>query len=561
MLPTYYFSGRVYNAAHNRSDTTGSQSFGFFALTDGRVRGTIHTGDKIYQIESLDANTVSIVQTDWTETGNIDEGALIPDRDVRGAQQREASREMLFASQQAVAASGSVTPTEVDIVVVYTTKALQRAVAAGQDYVGQAAFSVYYTNQIYQNSSINARLRLVGVGTTNLTESSNMESDLYRITLPYIQNHNPDVLNLRNQLRADLAILVADYNGNNSTTGLGTTNGIAFKSIDQHEQISGPITYLPEYAFGVVDYDFMGKAVSTFPHEVGHIYGADHNPENDNSPNSGFYYGHGKRKNNNFCPDFICGQEWQTVMSYGNSTQIPYFSTPSLTWGGNAIGSTTQNNVLVHNNTAYAVSLFRTPPAPPLSVDVQGPSTATAGSTVTYTAVVSAGQTSVQYVWRLRTADMNEDEPGTIVQTGGSTYTMLFTAPGFVSAEVTNAQGEVAQDGIYTALPYINPCPKPTLPGCEILDDDMLSDTDVAVNQPMRVVYATGRLQVWLGLETSISAEIAVYDLLGRQVIARQASPDAASFALALPPLPAGTYLVVVRSAGTHTFTKTFVVR
>ncbi|MBE2187511.1 MAG: hypothetical protein IAE99_12135 [Rhodothermales bacterium] len=549
--PTYYFSGRVYNARRSRSDTLNNGSFGFIAVTNGRIRGTIHTDDSAYQIESLDASTVSIVQTDWAEIGNIDEGALKPEPVAQAAQPSGKVSEMLFAPQQAAEATSSTTPTEVDIVVVYTTRALQRAVAEGQDYVGQSAFSVYYTNQIYENSGINARLRLVGIGTTDYAESHDMLQDVNGITPGHPDFVHSRVSDLRNQLRADIAIMVGDYSG--------PTHGVAWHAVDQHEVVNGPISFLPEWAFGIVDYDFMGRAISTFPHEVGHIYGAGHNPEDDNS-NGGFYYGHGMRKVNNFCPDFICGNQWQTVMSYGQVTQIPYYSTPSISYNGDPIGSSSQRNVLVHNNYAYAVSRFRLPPAPPLSVDVQGPSTASAGSTVTYTAVVSSGQTSVQYVWRRRTADMDEDQPGTVVQTGGTTYTLIFNEPGFVSVEASNTQGEVAHDGVYTSLPYMNPCPKPTMPGCGPLDPNLLSEENLAVDTSIRATYEAGRLRVWLeGVEAAI--EIEVYDLLGRRLAAQPIGSNSTPLTLALPSLPAGMYLVAARSAGVRTLTQTFVVQ
>src|SRR5690606_15312455 len=111
----------------------------------------------------------------------------------------------------------------------------------------------------------------------------------------------------------------------------------------------GPLYVNAERGYGTVDYDYMDGV--TFAHECAHIFGADHNDE-DNVPDAGFRYGRGMRRS--VCPLF-CSGAWRTVMSYGGQPQIPYFSTPFREYSDDVLGDTYHNNVLIHNSSRNAL--------------------------------------------------------------------------------------------------------------------------------------------------------------------------------------------------------------
>ena len=99
----------------------------------------------------------------------------------------------------------------------------------------------------------------------------------------------------------------------------------------------------------------------SFAHELGHNFGALHDPYVDPGT-SPYAYGHGYA---------VPAAGWRTVMAYNNAcsaagtscTRIPYFSNPNLTYGSPALplGTTsTSDNTRVHNQNAATVANFRT---------------------------------------------------------------------------------------------------------------------------------------------------------------------------------------------------------
>src|SRR5262249_6882526 len=115
----------------------------------------------------------------------------------------------------------------------------------------------------------------------------------------------------------------------------------------------------PSYGFSVINRGCASGNYS-FPHELGHNFGARHDTYVDPTPTP-YAYGHGWVDVN---------EGWRDVMAYNNAcsavgkncTRIAYFSNPSLSYGSPAdpLGSTaTANVVQVHNQNAYTVANFR----------------------------------------------------------------------------------------------------------------------------------------------------------------------------------------------------------
>ena len=53
------------------------------------------------------------------------------------------------------------------------------------------------------------------------------------------------------------------------------------------------------------------------------------------------------------------GNAFRTVLSYGGATRVPFFSSPTVLYGGRVTGTATQNNARALNDNAAIVSAFR----------------------------------------------------------------------------------------------------------------------------------------------------------------------------------------------------------
>lgn len=222
----------------------------------------------------------------------------------------------------------------IDVMVVYSNQA---AAAAGTAIGAQIQQAVDTANLVYANSGIATRLRLVHFEQVNYDDSGDFPTDLDRLTNAgdgYMDN----VQALRNTYGADLVSLFVE---NMQYCGYGWI---------------GPD---PNYAFSVINRSCASGNYS-YPHELGHNFGARHDVFVDSST-APYAYGHGW---------VDVGEAWRDVMAYNNAcaavgvtcTRIPYFSNPNQTYGSpaDALGSsTTADTVRVINQNAVTVANFR----------------------------------------------------------------------------------------------------------------------------------------------------------------------------------------------------------
>ena len=264
---------------------------GHLFLGDGRVFELVTKSDGAY-LEEFDPSTIRETANDALDAG------LLP---------------ALPLGDTAVADDGTV----IDVMVVYT--AATRAAAGGEAQI-QALVreGVALSNQAYANSGINQRLRLAHVGEVDYTESGDISTDLERLT-GLTDGFMDNVHQLRDRVGADFVSLWISRS--DSAAGVGWLN-------------TSQSTAFARRAFNVCD---RRAAVSnlTFPHELGHNMGSNHDRGNS-SGTPLFPYSYGFQQADT-APFF------RTVMAYAcsagiNCPRVPYFSNPDVRFAGSLTG-------------------------------------------------------------------------------------------------------------------------------------------------------------------------------------------------------------------------------
>ena len=236
----------------------------------------------------------------------------------------DASTDDLPNVLSAVPAKATDSGATIDVMVVYSS---QTAAAAGSAIDAQIQQAIDTANTVYANSGITTRLRLVHSEQANYSESGDYPTDLNWLS------GNSAIATLRNTYAADLVSMLVE---SSQYCGYGWI---------------GPAT---TYAFSVINRGCASGNYS-FPHELGHNFGARHDTYVD--PTSTPYaYGHGW---------VDCIEGWRDVMAYPTQcggTRIPYFSNPGMTYGTppDLLGTTTTADAArVHNQNASTVANFR----------------------------------------------------------------------------------------------------------------------------------------------------------------------------------------------------------
>jgi hypothetical protein len=268
----------------------------------GRTYSLRYVGDGVHAWTPVDS---TMFPTRDCATGVRPDPVLPPDSEADPAGPADGGH-----GESGIAGGCNAPPLHFDVAIYYTAAA--RNEAGGTDAIrAQCQLAVDTTNQVYQASGISARMVLVFRGETSYDETSDVETDRDRLADPsdgYLDGAHAT----RNDYGADFVCLFVDASDPDNC-------GIAFCTPSDSS-----------YGFCVVQ---QGCAVSnfSFPHEIGHIQGCAHNPEDAGSCNE--YcdsYGH------RFTGD--SGQRWRTVMSYNDdnnpSTRIGIFSNPFVNFDG-----------------------------------------------------------------------------------------------------------------------------------------------------------------------------------------------------------------------------------
>lgn len=278
------------------------------------LTGTVRTAGRLYQIRPLRNGGHAI--------NRIDEALMPPDHPADYRPRPVVPFEPM-RSERSDADAKANTVVRVGMLVA------QSAANAIGDVTGFANLAVAESNQGFSNSGVSVTLQLAGVYTIAYN-SAGFSTDLSRFR-GTSDGHLDSWHGTRNSITADLSVLVVN---NSSSCGIGYLNSSA------------------STAFSVVHHG-CATGYYSFGHEIGHNFGAHHNPEAP-ANNTTYPYGHGY---------LHPGSAWRTIMAYNCSAGCPrinYWSNPSRTYNGAVMGTTSKhNNTRVLNNRRGTVAGFR----------------------------------------------------------------------------------------------------------------------------------------------------------------------------------------------------------
>ncbi|MEP7287726.1 MAG: M12 family metallo-peptidase [Chloroflexota bacterium] len=292
-------------------------------IGNGVMNGAINVGGHLYEIDPVSGATHAILEIDVTKMPP-EAQPLVPPTSTRPAK----------PSITAIPDDGTV----IDVMVIFTPQALAAVGGSTATMLNNIAGAVALANQGYLNSGVRQRLRLVYAGPTTYDETgSTFDTDLARLTNPS-DGFMDEIPPLRAAYGADLVslgIANTDYCG---LAWLMTNVSTSFASNGYSAVSVGCYTYY------------------SMAHEMGHNMGSNHDHTNA-SGGGAFSYSYGFRDET--------GGTFRTIMAYAGcpSTclRVNFWSNPSVTYGGLAMGDGVSNNALSLNNTANVVSNFSAP--------------------------------------------------------------------------------------------------------------------------------------------------------------------------------------------------------
>ncbi len=239
----------------------------------------------------------------------------------------------------------------IDVLVAYTPGALVDAETTN-GMNSEIALAISTTNTAYANSGVSGRIRLAG--TTALTEDYDLSTTSLNEVTGTSDGHSDSLHAVRNATGADLvSVLVHDP----SSCGLAWIL----------DGVTGSSSHSP-YGFSTVNYSCAVSNYS-FPHELGHNMGLNHDRYVDPAPTL-YPYALGY-------VNVAAG--WRTIMAYNNECadqspsvyceRLGRFSNPDQSYLGAPLGrpssgSSPADNRKALNNTQAFVSSWRAKPTP-----------------------------------------------------------------------------------------------------------------------------------------------------------------------------------------------------
>lgn len=287
---------------------------------NGELSGNLNYKAGNYSINPMGKGSFSLIEIDFKRFPIHEDAPGMIDS-------RKSEENTDMAADPAVAAASC----NLRVLVAYTTTAENYI----KNYLGFSRLTqfalqaVAETNQAYINSGVNIHMELAALVRVNYTESGNYSTDLNRFQQTS-DGYMDEIHSYRNIYAADVNVLIFN---NDAYCGMAPA-----------------ILASANNAFSVVHYE-CALGYYSFAHEIGHLQGCDHNPEQSTNPI--YSYGHGY---------VYSAGNWRTIMAYSISgeTRLQYFSNPNVTYNGVSMGTAARSyNARVLNQTAGTISNFR----------------------------------------------------------------------------------------------------------------------------------------------------------------------------------------------------------
>ncbi len=318
----YSWYGRLESTADEEDTYCQDGDLMLISSEDGKI-GHITIDDKTYELRELSENTFILgkvdnsIFTEWEcATGLLDTTSTNFIEDDSPAEQRS-----------------MINCNRVRCLVLFTQNALE-AEGSINNIRSRAREGIFQTNTILRNSDVRYEelvIEIAGIEQINFTETD-IDSDISAIL------QDPEAIDLRKTNEADIVVLL--------TNGEYTkANGVAW---------FGP---KKDSAYAIVE-TLTSTSTYTFAHEVGHLFGANH--EQQTIDDKGFNHGYWFRKGG-----FLGygSKIYYTVMhmplDLSNATRIMHFSNPDVKFKKKKTGLKDHNdNARQLRNTACIVAQF-----------------------------------------------------------------------------------------------------------------------------------------------------------------------------------------------------------
>jgi hypothetical protein len=318
------------------SATSASMDILNVAVSNGVMLGSFNYNGKVYKFKPADNGDTLIVEMDDV----ADKIVAAP------ASGNEGSASLSGDESASIGCNDD--GKKIDVVVAYTPEFVDEVGGKGNvdAYIAQLKQE---TNLSFQLSGVSTRVDIVDTLASKRADSTNFKKDwnYYKTGL----GSGQALRDLRESKYADIMVVLTGNMGYDAC-------GIA------------PVRADADSALAVIR-EGCGTGYFQFAHDIGHIFGANHNIDTTQAPGANEGYAHG-----------YCGNGWRSLMSLnctsGGGKRVPLWSSPENTFNGEATGLAGEsNNVKVLNDNAKRVDNFRCVTAPPQKVTGLKPNRAT----------------------------------------------------------------------------------------------------------------------------------------------------------------------------------------
>jgi hypothetical protein len=311
----FTWTGGLANTGSQAGSLPDSGNQATLVVNDGNITGTIWDEGDLYRVEPVGNGLHAIIK--------VDPSRFPPEHPPSFEKNQKRAPPPQSTRDRGHVATADA-PVGIDVLVAYTPS----AESAVGDINATIKVALAEANQSYKNSGVNIKLTLVDSFKFAYSESG---MSYEKILADFAAN--PSVKTKRNNSGADMVVLII-----NKSDYCGLAKTIGATAVD---------------AFVTVYYD-CATGYYSFAHELGHLFGARHDPAHDPSVLP-FVYGHGFQYTSG-------GKAWRTIMAYDcehGCPRLQYWSNPNVKYNNIAMGSAgTSDNARVLNETAATVAGF-----------------------------------------------------------------------------------------------------------------------------------------------------------------------------------------------------------